>query len=88
MNIVGDLDKNGVSIQGKLYSNSMVIGRYSTDGRRGWRLDCDDIKGPHYYYFDHDNKIYGAVPSNGNLDQFKRLIHMLSSTYDLPKLKT
>lgn len=83
--IVGDQDKNGISIQGKLYSVFMVVGRQSEDGRRGWRLDYDDVKGPHYNYFDHDRKVYGAVPFNGNLDQVNRLMHMLTSTYNLPE---
>ncbi|MDW8234850.1 MAG: hypothetical protein RMJ54_18920, partial [Roseiflexaceae bacterium] len=54
----------------------------SSDGRRGWRLDYHPMKGPHYNYFDHDRRIYGAGPFEGNEEQVYRLIDVLNRTYD------
>jgi len=81
--IVGDLGDDAISIRGRFGSQQgRVVGQMSRDGRRGWRLDYDPTKGPHYNYFDHDRGIYGAVPFEGTQEQVDRLIDTLNSRYD------
>ena len=60
-----------------------VLGRISSDGKKGWRLDYDPKKGMHINVFDYtkgkgDKAIKEVIPFNGNKDDFNRYLKQLN----------
>ena len=65
-----------------------VLGRISSDGKKGWRLDYDPKQGMHINVFEYtkgkgDKVIKEVIPFNGNKDD---LIHMDSLYIGMVKI--
>ena len=83
---VGDLGIDSKPFIGTLAVSDgygKVVGRISSDGKKGWRLDYDPKKGMHINVFDYtkgkgDKAIKEVIPFNGNKDDFNRYIKQLN----------
>ena len=73
-------------ITGRLPSsagNGKIIGRQSADGKVGWRLDYDPVKGTHINTWDWRNGkgVEGSkmvIPFKGNEDLYRALLKQLN----------
>ena len=83
---VGDLGIDSKPFIGTLAVSDgygKVVGRISSDGKKGWRLDYDPKKGMHINVFDYtkgksDKAIKEVIPFNGNKDDFNRYLKQLN----------
>ena len=83
---VGDLGIDSKPFIGTLAVSDgygKVLGRISSDGKKGWRLDYDPKKGMHINVFDYtkgkgDKAIKEVIPFNGNKDDFNRYLKQLN----------
>ena len=86
LNLVGNLGEGSRPVLGRLPSsagNGKIIGRQSADGKVGWRLDYDPVKGTHINTWDWRNGkgVEGSkmvIPFKGNEDLYRALLKQLN----------
>ncbi|EXI61820.1 hypothetical protein MHD_00015 [Mannheimia granulomatis] len=84
---VGDLGNDSLPIIGSLNVSKgygKIVGRKSADGKRGWRLDYDPIKGIHINIYDFakgktpDKAIKQVIPFDEDEKTFETLLKQLN----------
>ena len=83
---LGDLGVDSKPVYGRLktsYGYNKIIGRQSADGKRRWRLDWDETKGPHINVEDFSKgkkskAIKIAIPFEGNKKAYRSYIKQLN----------
>nr|WP_228198633.1 polymorphic toxin-type HINT domain-containing protein [Acinetobacter baylyi] len=87
INQLGDLGMDAKPVVGRLEVSAgynQVIGRQTSDAKRGWRVDFDPEKGPHINIWDYskgkgpDKAIKRVIPFEGNENTFKTLLKQLN----------
>ncbi|WP_147284998.1 polymorphic toxin-type HINT domain-containing protein [Canicola haemoglobinophilus] len=83
---VGDLGMDSKPLIGNLKISDgygKIVGRISSDGKKGWRLDYDPEKGMHINIFDYSkgkgsNAIKEVIPFTGSQEDFNRYLKQLN----------
>lgn len=83
---LGDLGVDSKPVYGRLktiYGYNKIIGRQSADGKRRWRLDWEETKGPHINVEDFSKEkkskaIKIAIPFEGNKKAYRSYIKQLN----------
>jgi filamentous hemagglutinin len=87
LNIVGNLGADSQPVIGRLTAsagNGKVIGRQSSDGKVGWRVDYDPVKGTHINTWDYTKGkgvgkgVKQVIPFEGNENAFKTILKQLN----------
>ena len=87
LNIVGNLGANSKPVVGRLEvsaGNGKVIGRQSSDGKVGWRVDYDPEKGTHINIWDYSQgkgpgkAVKQVIPFEGNEKTFETILKQLN----------
>lgn len=86
MDKLGDLGVDSKPVYGRLktiYGYNKIIGRQSADGKRRWRLDWEETKGPHINVEDFSKgkkskAIKIAIPFEGNKKAYRSYIKQLN----------
>jgi filamentous hemagglutinin len=87
LDIVGDFGSNSEPVIGRLKAsagNGKVIGRQSSDGKIGWRVDYDPDKGPHINTWDYSQgkgpgkAVRQVIPFEGNEKDFEKILKLLN----------
>ncbi|WAJ36027.1 hemagglutinin repeat-containing protein [Pseudomonas sp. GOM7] len=87
LDIVGDLGAGSKPVVGRLEvsaGNGRVIGRQSSDGKVGWRVDYDPEKGTHINIWDYTQgkgpgkAVKQVVPFAGNEKDFQSILNLLN----------
>jgi RHS repeat-associated protein len=81
--LIGDLGNDALQFvsdvgEGKNPLFGKVVGQISSDKKRYWRIDFDEVKGAHINW--QNGKEKGAVLIEGGLDQVKRIVDNVLST--------
>lgn len=84
---VGNLGADSKPVIGRLevsVGNGKVIGRQSSDGKIGWRVDYDPNQGTHINIWDYSQgkgpgkAVKRVIPFDGNEDSFEKIIKQLN----------
>jgi filamentous hemagglutinin len=87
LNLVGNLGANSKPVIGRLEvsaGNGKVIGRQSSDGKVGWRVDYDPEKGTHINIWDYSQgkgpgkAVKHVIPFEGNESTFETILKQLN----------
>ncbi|MCT4713915.1 hypothetical protein MUA01_02750 [Enterobacteriaceae bacterium H18W14] len=87
INMVGDLGADSKPVIGRLEvsaGNGKVIGRQSSDGKVGWRVDYDPEKGTHINMWDYSKgkgpgkAVKTVIPFEGNEKAFETILKQLN----------
>jgi len=87
LDIVGNLGAGSKPVIGRLEvraGNGKVIGRQSSDGKVGWRVDYDPDKGTHINIWDYSqgkgpgNAVKQVIPFEGNEKAFETILKQLN----------
>lgn len=87
LDIVGNLGADSKPVIGRLEvsaGNGKVIGRQSSDGKVGWRVDYDPDKGTHINIWDYSQgkgpgkAVKQVIPFEGNEKAFKTILKQLN----------
>lgn len=87
LDIIGNLGADSKPVIGRLEvsaGNGKVIGRQSSDGKVGWRVDYDPEKGTHINIWDYSQgkgpgkAIKQVIPSEGNEKSFETILKQLN----------
>ncbi|TKJ77430.1 VENN motif pre-toxin domain-containing protein, partial [Erwinia persicina] len=87
LDLVGNLGENSKPVIGRLEvsaGNGKVIGRQSSDGKVGWRVDYDPEKGTHINIWDYSQgkgpgkAVKQVIPFEGNEKSFETILKQLN----------
>ncbi|HIE1345444.1 TPA: VENN motif pre-toxin domain-containing protein, partial [Serratia marcescens] len=87
LDLVGNLGANSKPVIGRLEvsaGNGKVIGRQSSDGKVGWRVDYDPEKGTHINIWDYSQgkgpgkAVKQVIPFEGNEKSFETILKQLN----------
>ncbi|BBQ83570.1 hypothetical protein WP3W18E02_20990 [Klebsiella sp. WP3-W18-ESBL-02] len=87
LDIVGNLGDDSKPVIGRLEvsaGNGKVIGRQSSDGKLGWRVDYDPEKGTHINIWDYSQgkgpgkAVKQVIPFDGNEKSFETILKQLN----------
>ncbi|WP_255212460.1 hemagglutinin repeat-containing protein, partial [Serratia plymuthica] len=87
LDLVGNLGANSKPVIGRLEvsaGNGKVIGRQSSDGKMGWRVDYDPEKGTHINIWDYSQgkgpgkAVKQVIPFEGNEKYFETILKQLN----------